>query len=52
MKIILDNFKYKGRHFDHYECELPQVANLEDVPEDRLTEYICESLNQFIEEES
>ena len=52
MKIILDDFNYKGRHFDHYVCEMPQVKRLEDVPEERITEYICESLDQFLEEES
>ena len=50
MKIILDHFKYKGQYFEHFECELPQVKKLEDIPEGRLTEYICESLDQFIEE--
>lgn len=52
MKIILDNFNYKGHHFDRYEVEWPQVSNLDEVPEERVTEYITESLDKFIEEES
>lgn len=51
MKIVLDNFNYKGQHFKHYVCEMPNVKNLDDVPEEKITEYVIECLNRFIEEE-
>lgn len=50
MKIIIDDFNYKGVHFKQYECEMPGVKNLDEIPEERITEYICESLDKFIED--
>lgn len=50
MKIILDNFNYKGKHFDRYECDLPQVTNVDELPEDKIIEYIIENLEEFIKE--
>lgn len=52
MKIMLDNFNYKGRHFDHYETEWPNVKNLDEVPEGKIVEYVTESLDTFLKEES
>ena len=52
MKIIIDNFYYKGHHFDCYECDMPNVNNLDEVSEDKITEYVVESLNKFIDEQS
>lgn len=51
MKIILDDFNYKGRHFKHYETEWPNVKTIDDIPEEKIIEYITESLDNFIEEE-
>lgn len=52
MKIILNDINYKGHHFKHVEIEWPNVKNLEDVPEEKAIEYICESLDRFIEDEA
>jgi hypothetical protein len=52
MKIILDDIIYKGHHFKRYECELPNVKNIDDTNEERITEYVKESLDNFLEEES
>lgn len=52
MKIVLSDFNYKGRHFDHYECEWPNVKNLDEVPEEKAIEYITESLNEFLKGEN
>ena len=51
MRIILDDINYKGRHFKRLECELPNVKNLDEIPEGKLTEYICDSLDQIIKDE-
>lgn len=47
MKIILDDFNYKGEHFKRYECELPQVDNIKDIPEDKIVGYIMENLDEL-----
>lgn len=52
MKIILDNFNYRGKHFSHYECDLPQLHDVDETNEERLTEYIKESLDELMKEES
>lgn len=49
MRIILDNINYKGRHFNRFEAEFPQLNNLEDIPEGKLMEYICEGLDEYLE---
>lgn len=51
MKIILDNFNYKGKHFDGVTLEMPNVKNVEDVREDVIIEYIKESLDNLMDEE-
>lgn len=51
MKIILKDFYYKNNHIKRYECEFPQVSNLEDIPVENLEAYIIEALDQFIEED-
>lgn len=52
MKLILTDFNYKGHGFKHFEIEWPNIKNLEDVPVEKAVEYVCESLDQFVEEES
>ena len=49
MKIILDNIKYKGYQFDRYELEIPDVEDLDDIPEEKITERIIDSLEHSIE---
>lgn len=52
MKIILENFDYKGRHFNHYEGEFPQVTKFDDSTQERLIDYVVEVLDKIIEGES
>ena len=51
MKIILENIVYKGVFFDHWEAEFPQINDVEEIPGDKLMEYIQESLDNFLKEE-
>lgn len=48
MKLIIENFEYKGIHVDHYESDLPQVTDINEVPFDKLEEYIKENLDEVI----
>lgn len=50
MKIIVDDIYYKGQHIEHFEAELPNVKIFDEIPEGKLTEYIIESLEEFIKE--
>lgn len=50
--IIIDNFNYKGHHFERFECEMPNVKDIDEIPEEKITEYVIESLDRFIEEET
>lgn len=52
MKIIIKDFYYKGHYFEEYVSEMPQLKNLDEVPEGRIEEYINEVLDEFIKEES
>ena len=51
MKITVEDFNYKGHYFKSYVCEMPQVKNLDEIPEGRIEEYINEVLDEFIKEE-
>lgn len=51
MKIILKDFCYKGKHIDEYACNMPQINNVEDIPEDRIVDYVMENLAILHEEE-
>ena len=48
MKVIIDDFNYKGKHYDKFECDLPQFEILEDVDDESLVECITESLIKYI----
>jgi hypothetical protein len=48
MKLIIENFEYKGIHIDRYESDLPQVTKLDEVPMDKLEVYIKENLDELI----
>lgn len=52
MKVIIDNFNYQGRHFDRFECELPQLTDIDEYPwtEEAIVNYITESLDRAIED--
>ena len=51
MKIIVEDFKYKGRHFEYFEADWPGVDVADDIPEENIIDYIKESLDDFIEGE-
>lgn len=49
MKIILDDFEYRGYHFKRFECDLPQTNILEEVIiEDLISQYVIWDLDEFI----
>ena len=49
MKIILDDFSYRGYYFEHFEFEIPNVENLEDVTEDLLFRHVVWDLEELID---
>lgn len=48
MKIIIKDFDYKGVHIKKYESDIPQVKDLDEVPEGKIEEYIKENLDELI----
>lgn len=49
MKITLDDFNYRGHHFERIECEIPQVDELEEgIVEELLSRYMIWDLDDFI----
>ena len=49
MKIIVDDFNYRGYHFERIECEIPQVDELEEgVIEELLSRYMIWDLDDYI----
>lgn len=53
MKIILDNFKYRGMKFNHYEIDAPQIGDVyEPMMAGDITELIKETLDHEIFEET
>ena len=48
MKLTLEDFNYKGVHIDHYESEMPNVKNIDDIPLEKLEEYVKEGLDEYI----
>ena len=51
MKLILKDFNYKGKHVEGLEVEFPQVKDVEQIFDERLFEYIEDSLNNLLDEE-
>lgn len=47
MKIILENFNFKGQHHKGFEMNFPQVDNVEDILNngEKMMDYIEESLS-------
>lgn len=48
MKIILDDFSYRGYYFERFDFEIPNVENLEDITEDLLYRHVIWELEDFI----
>ena len=43
MRIIIEDFIYNGKHFEKYECDLPQIKEVDETFKERIAEYIVES---------
>ena len=50
MKIIIEDFNYKGKHYDEVGFELTHVSNIEDIPEDKIVPYVMEGLKNLLED--
>lgn len=50
MKVIIDDFNYKGKHYDEVVFEMPQLDNIEDIPEDKIVGYVIEGLENLLKE--
>lgn len=48
MRIVLKDFKFRGHRFTEFECELPNIKNLEEVTNDLISEYIIDCLDAHI----
>ena len=51
LTITIDNFNYRGYHFESYKCKMPNVTEIDDIAEERIIEKVKESLDTFIAEE-
>lgn len=52
MKIILENFDYKGMHFDKYEVDLPISGDIYfDALETKIVSLIKEKIDQKVWDE-
>ena len=51
MKVALNDIYYNGVHIDKYECDLPQITNLDEVPVENITEYIIEILDVYLKDQ-
>ena len=49
MKIILNDFNYKGKHYDHFEMDIPDHVDINEVPAEKITEYVVECLDLYAE---
>ena len=50
MKIVLEDFNYKGHHVKCSEHELPNVKDIDEIPEGKIEEYIMECLDDSLKE--
>lgn len=51
MKIIIQDFKFKGEHYDEFELDMPNVENIEGIPEDKIIPYVMEELEILLKED-
>lgn len=51
MRIIIKDFMFKGKYYDEATFEMPNVSNIEDIPEDKIVPYVIESLNELLKED-
>ena len=50
MKIIIEDFKYEGKYIGKVEFEMPQLSNIEDIPEDKIVPYVMGELKDLLKE--
>lgn len=49
MKITLNDFYYRGMHFNHYELDAPELGDIyESMMDGKITELIKEKLDNEI----
>lgn len=52
MKFIVEDFNYKGKHYDRHVFELPDhITNIDEVPMEKLGEYILDVLELVDDQE-
>lgn len=51
MKIVIEDFNYKGHHIDRCEYEFPQLNDVDEVLSDRMLMYMSDGLDEFIKAE-
>lgn len=49
MKIILENFNYKGMHFDKYEVDEVDLPELGDIYDESLDKVITEKVKEDLD---
>lgn len=47
MKVILEDFNYKGMHFDQYGLDLPELS---DISDECIGEVITEKVKENLDE--
>lgn len=50
MKVVTENFNYKGHHFERVEFDMPGVKEFDEIVEERIVDYLKETLDVLIEE--
>ena len=50
MKITINDFYYNGQHFDTYTCEMPGVSVLDEIPDEKISNHVSESLDDYLKE--
>lgn len=51
MKIIIQDFNFKGKHYGEVVFEMPNINNIEDIPEDKIVPYVMGELEDLLKED-
>ena len=49
MKVVLKDFEYLGEHIEEFNCEFPQLKDLDEDMIGEIFWYVFEQLNDFVE---
>lgn len=49
MKIRLEDFTYKGKRHNHFELDIPDHVNLDEVPLEKVFGYVIECFETIFE---